>query len=391
MLGSFQPDGAHPLLLPLFDAVDHRQRGRSRPRRRIPVAGWDGCGARNGLSGHRGAGLRDNLRIRESVVLVESLQSANVGGHQRLAVCAMAVQCVGGMHTQHLLQRRGVEVTVALDRYPFDAPPRAQAHPIQNHHLLRGGGLLLMIHFHVEVTLPLIVVPQPPVALVQQVFVHGAFLIDRNDLFGAFRVHAGALYEDFHLRSAAGGKFEVGPLGLCRVPLRLKLDFGLQPLLATVLFEHPGQGVVIGVVVHARTGSQVRVSAELLGAHAGVARHVDRSHPRLRTADHVKRDIHQLFIGMRRQNLGDRRFVKAVLRQCSAHLFQRLVQLGRGIAGAGCKLAGALQLRIHGGPLGSVHAYRPNEGARRAAKDQGHSILLALCLHLDVLVKSGGK
>ena len=58
-----------------------------------------------------------------------------------------------------------------------------------------------------------------------------------------------------------------------------------------------------------------------------------------------------------------------------------MIEFGRGKAGAGRQLAGALQLRIDRDPLGPVHADRADEGARRSAKDQGHAVLIALTVH----------
>ena len=94
---------------------------------------------------------------------------------------------------------------------------------------------------------------------------------------------------------------------------------------------------------------------------------------------------------MRRQSLGNRRFVEAILCQRPAHLLQRLGQLGRGKTRAGRELAGALQLRIHGGALGAVHADGPDKCTWRPAKNQVNALLPALPIYLDILVKTGGK
>ena len=94
---------------------------------------------------------------------------------------------------------------------------------------------------------------------------------------------------------------------------------------------------------------------------------------------------------MRRERIGNRRLVESVLGQRAAHLLKRLAEFGLGKAGTGRELAGALKLRIHRGALGPVHADRPDKRARRSAEDQGHAILLARSLDLDVLIEASGK
>ena len=83
--------------------------------------------------------------------------------------------------------------------------------------------------------------------------------------------------------------------------------------------------------------------------------------------------------------------MEAVPGQGAAHLFQSMGEFGRGKAGAGRELAGALQLSIDGGALGPFHADGADKGARRAAEDEGHAVLLALALHLDGFIEAGGK
>ena len=83
----------------------------------------------------------------------------------------------------------------------------------------------------------------------------------------ALRAHFGAFDQHFDLRSLAGGEAEIG-LSRRGVLFRLQLDFGFQPLVFPVVLEHPGQGAVGGIVIHARSGSEVGVAAEFVHAHS---------------------------------------------------------------------------------------------------------------------------
>jgi len=58
---------------------------------------------------------------------------------------------------------------------------------------------------------------------------------------------------------------------------------------------------------------------------------------------------------------------------------------------AGSELSGAAELGIHGGALGSIHAYGSDESAGRSVKDEGHAVFLSYAFHLNGLELASGK
>ena len=184
---------------------------------------------------------------------------------------------------------------------------------------------------------------------------------------------------------------EVVPLGSGVVLLRFDLDFGLQPLIALVVLQNPGQSAVGRLVVHMRTGPQVGAVEKIAGAHSRVAGHLHGAHPRLGAGDDPEGNVHELFLGMRGQSGSDDRFMESVYGQGLTHLVERLCETGLDKTVARRQLAGALQLRIDIGALGSIHADRADEGAGCAVEDQGHAALERRCCHVDGFKKAGGK
>jgi hypothetical protein len=147
--------------------------------------------------------LRRDFYVGEAVILVNGLQGAYVGGDQGLAVCAVPVERIGGMNAQALHECRRVEVVISGNEHMLHAPPRPQLHRKEDAYLLVTGGLLLVGNLDVEITLPLIVVAEAAAALVEQVLVDCALLIDGNNVLDALRGNFGAL--DQHLDDWAAG------------------------------------------------------------------------------------------------------------------------------------------------------------------------------------------
>jgi hypothetical protein len=171
MVVAFDAYRADPLLDALLNVVKHGER-------RGLAFGGDFGGIRDGFGG--------DFDLEEAVVAIDGLQGADVGGHQRLRVGAVAVKGIGGMHAEQILEGRGVEVVVAGHTDPLHAAAGPKLHPVDNDDLVGTGGLPVMIDFHVEVAQALEVVAQAAVALVEQVFVHSALLEDRNHVLDAF-------------------------------------------------------------------------------------------------------------------------------------------------------------------------------------------------------------
>ena len=67
-----------------------------------------------------------------------------------------------------------------------------------------------MIHLYVKVTQALIVVPHAAIALVEQIFVDGAFFENGNHVLDALRTHLGAFHQHLHSGSLVGREAEVG-------------------------------------------------------------------------------------------------------------------------------------------------------------------------------------
>ena len=143
-------------------------------------------------------------------------------------------------------------------------------------------------------------------------------------------------------------------------------------------------------MVHAGAGSQVSGVAEFVGGHSRIAGNLDRTHPRLRSAVHMERNIDQLLVGVRSELLCNYRRVKAVQSQRNAHLLNREVEFGRRIAGARVELAGALKLCIHVCAFGSLHCNNPDESARCSAEDQGYAVLHTRSLYFNGFKEAGG-
>ncbi len=101
----------------------------------------------------------------------------------------------------------------------------------------------------------------------------------------------------------------------------------------------------------------MRVQTELVNGHAGIARDRDLAHARTGPRDHAKRNVGKLFLGACGNGLRDDRFEIAVLLERGAHLLRGADHLFLGQAGSRIELAGSLQLHIHGGAGGAVHAH----------------------------------
>ncbi len=111
---------AHALLPPFINVVDHRDRLRW-------ISQWARGGSRcRRTSAH---GLRRHLYLGETVVLVNRLQGTNVRGNKGLAIGAMSIEVIGGMHAQQSLKCSRVEVVIALNRHLTYTPARSPTPP----------------------------------------------------------------------------------------------------------------------------------------------------------------------------------------------------------------------------------------------------------------------
>ena len=334
LLVAFDAHRAHAQLRPFFNMVGHGERGRLRGRLRLQ-------GRRTGIGRRPRAGLGGDFDFREAVVPINSFDGARVGRHQRLRVNAVAVGDIGGMDTEQGVEGCGAEVVVARHRDPLDAPPRSQAHIVDNHHEAGARGSFFVGYLHVKIAPLLEKVAQPTIAFVEQILIDASLFEDGNQPLELLRTDVGAF--DPHLDDGAllGGKAVADCIGLGVVLLGFELDLRLQPLFALVDLQHPGQRPAGGFAVHAHAGPQASVRTEFLRRHSSVTGDRDRAHPRLRAGNHVKGDVHQLLSRARRQSLSDHRLVEAVLGQDRAHLFARAAQFVRSQPGAGSQLAGA--------------------------------------------------
>ncbi len=188
---------------------------------------------------------------------------------------------------------------IPVHRHTLHAPPRAKLHVEGDHHFVRRGSLLAVIHPDVEVSKALVVVAYPAVPLVQQVVVDRAFLEDWNQMLNPLLAQPCAHYLDSHNRSPGGGESKIGFPG--GIDLRLELDVRFQPLLAPVHLQHARKSAVDGLAIHAHTRPQMSHTAKFVQTHAGIASHLHRSHASLRARDHMKHHIDQLLLGMPRQ------------------------------------------------------------------------------------------
>ena len=156
----------------------------------------------------------------------------------------MAIDGIGCANAEQLPQGGRIEVMIPLDPDARNAPARPQLHLIQNRYLIGLGRLLLVIHLHVEVSQPLVVVAQAVIALVEQIVVHGALFKDGNHPLYPRWAHSDAFHLYLHDRSLAGGKAKICSIGFLGIVLGFDLDFSFQPVLAPVVLEHSGQSAI---------------------------------------------------------------------------------------------------------------------------------------------------
>ena len=201
------------------------------------------------------------------------------------------------MHAQQLLQRVGGKVVVAVHAYLAHTAARSQIHGEDNQHFARRRRLAPVVHLHVEVAQPLIVVAQAAIAFVQQILVHGAFLVNGNQPLDPVGANLHALHAHPYHRPAIGREAEVGVLCLRYVLLALQLHVGLQPLLLLVVLQHAFQGAIGGVVRNLGAGLQMAAPPELRRRHAGVAADCYLAHTGLRAWRYVKVNVDKLFVG----------------------------------------------------------------------------------------------
>ncbi len=255
--------------------------------------------------------------------------------------------------------------------------------------LVAARRLGFVIDLGIEVAEALKVVAQAAVAFVEQVLVDASFLKDGDEPFDALRVNAGALDVDFHHRSAVGGKAEVDGFRRRIVRRGFELDLSLQAILFLKRAKHTIEGSIDGVVVQVGAGAQMGMAAECFQVHPGIAIDRNRANACPRPRDHVKRNVGELLVRVGRHRLRDGRFVIAILLERGAHLCNGAKHPGLSQAGSGFKLAGALQLGVHGGSGGSVHAHDSDESPRGSKKNQRHAARLARSLDLDCVKDSG--
>ena len=247
-----------------------------------------------------------------------------------------------------------------------------------------------MIDSRIEVAEALIVVAQAAIAFIEQVLVDAALLIDGDEVFDALGVDACAVHLDAHHRPAIGGKLIVDGLRGMVVDRGFELDLGLKAILFLIGAEHAIERAIYGVVIDVRDLPEMRVEAELVDGHAGIACDRDLTDTRTRSRDHAKRDVGKLFLGTWGDGLRDDRFVVAVLLQRGAHLLDGADHLFLRQAGSRIQLAGPLQLHIHGGANGAVYADGPDKRARSPGENQSHAIRLTRAAHLNGVVEAGG-
>ena len=250
------------------------------------------------------------------------------------------------------------------------------------------GDLGLVIDLGVKITQALKVIAQAAVALVEQIFVDAAFLKDGDEMLDAIRFEGSALDFDLDDGAAIGGEAIVDGFGGAVILRGFELDVGFKPALPLELAEHAIEGAIDGIVVDMSANPQPGVAEECLEAHAGVARDRNLPHARPDSRDHAKSDIGELLIGVRRNGLRDRRFKIAVLLKRGAHLIHSAQHFGLRQAGSGFELRGALELRVHRRPDGSVDSDRPDESARGSEKDQRHAARLARTLDFDSVIEA---
>jgi hypothetical protein len=169
-----------------------------------------------------------------------------------------------------------------------------------------------------------------------------------------------------------------------------ELDLGLEAILFLIVAEHAIESPVHGVVIDVRDLPEMRVGAEFIYRHAGIARDRDFADARTRPRDHAKRDVGELLPGTGGDILRDDRFEIAVLLEHGSHLLCSAHHFFLGQAGSRIQLGGPLQLHIHGGAGGSVHPYASDKSARSAGKNQSHAVGQARAPSLDGVVEARG-
>ena len=177
---------------------------------------WSGCRGGGRIVGHgcfRSTGFRRDLHLGKAIVFIDSLEGADIGRDQRLAVDSMTVENAGGVNVEQIHERGGIEVTIAGDGDFLDAAARAELDGIKDVDLIAARRLGFVIDLGIEVAEALKVVAQAAIAFVEQVLVDAAFLKDGDKPLDVLRVHGGAM--DFHLdlRPAVGGEAIVDRLG----------------------------------------------------------------------------------------------------------------------------------------------------------------------------------
>jgi len=226
----------------------------------------------------------------ESVALIDALNRADVGRHQRLAVDAVAIDKASGVNTEQVCQRNGIKVMIAVDGDFFNAAARAELDGIEDVDSIAAWSdvawltavrrLGLVIDLNVEVTLALKEVAQAAVAFIEQIFVDAAFFKDGDEMLDAIRRDGSAF--DFNLDDgpAIGGEAIVDCFGGAVVFGGFKFDVGLKAVLLLILAQHAIEGAVDDVVIDMSAGAQICMATEFFKGHAGVAGDDDFSYVR---------------------------------------------------------------------------------------------------------------
>ena len=273
MVVAFKPDRSDAQLRAFFDAINDGEIGDFFSFRGL------------------GAGFRGNFDLGKAIVLIDGLQGVDVGCDHDLAVCAVAIQIIGGVNGEQLFQRCGIEVTVAGHRDSGDAAALAQR-DIEEDGDLDGTGLLQpVLGLGVKVALALKEIAEAAIALVEQILVDAAFLEDGNNALDFFRIEVGPFHLHFYHWPLIGGEVEVDSLRFGVKLLRLELDLSLQPLHVLIDLENAGQRAIGCFAVYMLTQCEMRARTKGSYGHTGIARDRDCADARLRTADHMKGNI----------------------------------------------------------------------------------------------------
>src|SRR5215472_16031868 len=213
--------------------------------------------------------LRRYLHLEKAVVAIEVFNGLHIAREDRLAEQAIQQQAAGRLLEHALAQVVAPEIMIALDIHLHQLVALV-AFDAKDHIAPLGAGILRQFvrDVHVKIAFALHVIADIARAFIQQVVIHSALFVNRDQLFHLPAAQLCPLNFNFYDGAAIDVEGVIHKIGLRVIDALRQGDLGLQAVLFLIVFAQALQRRRDPGAVHLVSGTKLGDIAHFFGAQS---------------------------------------------------------------------------------------------------------------------------